>query len=150
MKESPLEQRIARKMQPGVLTLSGFLGDDPRHYHEIIEDDEKTLSSLGKTPEEIAERMQFFTDSSWESFDLGIVVEEIFEVETEVTRGKLPCPFSHPGGYRKAVTTLTNTKLGITISWSSLNLHMIKEHHFFEGKGSPFRLDPELLVKALF
>ncbi len=137
-------------MQAGVLTLSGFLGDDPRHFHEIIAEDEQTLAQLGKTPEEIAQRMQYFTDLSFDSFEEEISVDDIYRVETDVVRGKLPCPFSHPGGYRKAVTVLTNTNLGITIRWSSLNLHMIQAHHFFEGKGSPFRLEPELLVKVLF
>lgn len=150
MKETPLEQKIASRMQPGVITLSGFLGEDSRHFHEIIEDDEKSLAGLGKTPEEIADRMQYFTDKSWDSFEQEIILEDIYRVETDVVRGRLICPFSHPGGYRKAITILTNTKLGITIQWSSLNLHMIKEHHFFEGKGSPFRLEPEDLVRALF
>lgn len=27
--------------------------------------------------------------------------------------------------------------------------HLIEEHHFFEGKQSPYRADPELLIKAL-
>lgn len=150
MKETPLEQKIAKRMQPGVITLGGFLGDDPRHYHEIIEDDEKTLESYGKTAEEIADRMQYFTDLSWTSYDTPQLIENVYQVETEVVRGKIPCPFSHPGVYRKAITVFTNTKLGITVQWTSLSLHMIREHHFFEGKGSAFRLDPELLIKALF
>ncbi len=150
MKQTPQEIKIDKRMQPGVITLSGFLGDDTRHYHEIIETDEQTLENLGKTPEEIADRMQYFTDASWNSYDTPLEIENKFVVETEVVRGKLPCPFSHPGVYRKAVTRLTNTELGLTISWSSLNLHMIKEHHFFEGSGSVFRIEPELLVKVLF
>ena len=137
-------------MKPGIITLNGFLGDDTRHYNEIIEDDERTLAQLDKTPEEIAERMQYFTDKSWDSFDEEIILEEIYTVETDVTRGRLSCPFSHPGAYRKATTVLTNTKLGVTVCWSTLNIHMIQAHHFFEGKGATFRLEPELLVKVLF
>lgn len=150
MKQTPKEERIARRMQPGVLTLNGFLGSDTRHYHEIIADDEKRLAALGKSPEEIAERMQYFTDISWDSFEGGIEVDGKYIVETEVVRGKLPCPFAHAGIYRKAVTILTNKQTGKTLRWSSLNLHLIKEHHFFEGIGSPFRLEPEELVKQLF
>lgn len=150
MKQTPLELKITAKMQPGAITLSGFLGNDERHYHEIIEDDEKTLIAFGKTAEEITDRLEYFTKASFDSFMGPIMIDEIYEVETEVTRGKLPCPFSHPGIYRKTVTTLTNTKTGMTLRWSGLNLHLIRQHHFFEGKGSTFRLEPDLLIKTIF
>ncbi|MBM4398983.1 MAG: hypothetical protein FJ041_01450 [Candidatus Cloacimonetes bacterium] len=150
MKQTPLEDKITARMQPGVITLSGFLGNDDRHYHAIIEEDEKTLSALGKTADEIANRLEYFTDASFNSFMEPVVIDEIYEVETEVTRGKLPCPFNHPGIYRKTVSTLTNLKTGVTLRWSFLNIHLIREHHFFEGKGSTFRLEPDILVKNIF
>ena len=150
MKQTPLEEKITAKMQPGVISLSGFLGSDERHYHEIIEEDEKTLATYGKTAEEIADRLDYFTKKSFDSFMGPVIIDDMYEVETEVYRGKLPCPFSHPGIYRKTVTTLTNTKTGVTIRWSGLNLHLVRQHHFFEGKGSVFRLEPDLLIKTIF
>lgn len=150
MKQTPLEEKITSRMQPGVITLSGFLGTDDRHFHEIVADDEKVLAALGKSAEEIAERLDYFTQQSFDSFQGPVVVDKIYEVETEVTRGKLPCPFSHPGIYRKTVTTLTNLKTGVSLRWSGLNIHLIGKHHFFEGKGSAFRLEPEVLVHNLF
>jgi hypothetical protein len=36
------------------------------------------------------------------------------------------------------------------IRWSDLSLHFIEAHGFFQGKGSPFRLEPRGLVEALF
>lgn len=150
MKQTPLEDRITAKMQPGVITLSGFLGNDDRHYHAIIQEDKKALENLGITAEEIADRLEYFTNKSFENYLEPSVIDGIYEVETEVTRGKLPCPFSHPGIYRKSVTKLTNLKTGTSIMWSTLNIHLIRQHHFFEGHGSTFRLDPEVLKKTLF
>jgi hypothetical protein len=80
----------------------------------------------------------------------AMLIDDIYEVETEVTRGKLPCPFSHPGIFRKAVTTLYNKKNKLTVRWTTLNIHLIRTHHFFEGKGSSFRLEPDILIKAIF
>ena len=137
-------------MQPGVITLSGFLGTDARHYHEIIEADEKTLEALGKTAFELADRLEYFTKASFESFMGPITIDGIYEVETEITRGKLPCPFGHSGIFRKTVTTLTNTTNQITVRWTALNIHLIREHHFFEGTGSTFRLEPDILIKAIY
>jgi len=150
MKQTPLEMKIQARMQPGTITLSGFLGTDERHYHAIIAEDEQTLARLGKTAEEIADRLDYFTKASWDSFVTPVVIDNLYEVETEITRGKLPCPFTHKGIYRKAITTLTHLNNGIVLRWTTLNIHLIRDHHFFEGTGSPFRLDPEQVVKALF
>ena len=150
MKQTTKEKRIEHRLQPGVLTLSGFLGTDSRGWQEIVASDEARLEELGITAEALAERMQYFTDQSWELYDQELELEGKFIVETEVVRGKLPCPFSHAGIYRKAFTILTRKDTGESLRWSSLNLHLIKEHHFFEGIGSPFRLDPVDLARILW
>jgi hypothetical protein len=150
MKQTPKEIRITTRMQPGNITLNGFLGQDTRSYLDIIAADKRTLQTLDRTAEEIAERLEYFTKASFESFMGPLLIEGIYEVETEVTRGKLPCPFAHPGLFRKTLTTLTNSKTGATLKWSGLNIHLIRTHHFFEGKGSAFRLDPDFLVKNIF
>ncbi|MDD2227829.1 MAG: hypothetical protein PHY48_00270 [Candidatus Cloacimonetes bacterium] len=150
MKETKTEQRIRARMLPGAITLSGFIGKDKRALYAIISADEQELERLGKTAEELADRMLYFTDASFSTFDGTITVDEHYIVETEVTRGKLPCPFAHGGVFRKAITKLTNTKNNTTASWSFLNIHLIKEHHFFEGKGSTFRIEPAKLVEVLF
>lgn len=150
MKETSKEIRIRARMMPGAITLSGFIGKDKRSLPEIVAADETELLSLQRTAEELADRMQYFTEASFNAYDGKILVEEIYEVETEVTRGKLPCPYAHGGSYRKSITRLTNTKSKVSVVWTTLNIHLIKDHHFFEGKGSSFRLEPANLVKALY
>lgn len=150
MKDTPQESRARARMLPGKVTLNGFIGRDKRTLCDIISADAKVLADLGYTPEQIAERLQYFTDVSYNSFESKIIVDDIYEVETEVTRGKLPCPYSHNGMYRKSITTLVNLTNKVKIRWTSLNIHLIKEHGFFEGKGSTFRMNPEDVIKALF
>jgi len=150
MKETKQEQRIRARLQPGIITLGGFLGKDKRSLTDIITDDDNQLQTLSRTAIEVAERMQYFSDASFNAFDGKVTVEDIYEVETEITRGKLPCPWSHGGMHRKFTTKLTNTQSNTTVVWTALNIHLIKEHGFFEGKGSSFRLEPATLVKALF
>ncbi len=150
MKQTPQELLIRERMQPGVITLSGFLGDDPRALNQIISDDEMTLQNLGVTAQEIAERMEYLTEKSKQVYEGRVIVDDMYEIETEITRGKLPCPFLHRGLQRKTITTCTHLSSGITVRWTALNIHMIKEHGFFEGKDSPFRLEPEILVQVLF
>jgi len=150
MKDTPKEARIRARMKAGIITLNGFLGKDKRPLNEIIAQDENELYALGYTAEQLADRMQQFTDASFNSFEGMVVIDGIYEVETEVTRGKLPCPFMHNGMYRKTMTTLRNNKNNVSVKWTSLNIHLIREHHFFEGKDSGFRLEPAVLVQALF
>lgn len=138
------------KMQPGVITLNGFLGDDRRSLNDIIQDDSIVLQKLERNHKEIGERMRFLTQQSWDFFAEPVLIENKYLVSTDVVRGKLPCPFGHPGIFRKAITTLVNQENGIEVRWSSLNTHMIEAHGFFEGHGSTFRLDPEILCKAIF
>jgi hypothetical protein len=150
MKETPQEKRVRARMMPGAITLSGFIGKDKRSLNAIISADEQELQRLERSAKELADRMQYFTDASFSTFDGTITIDGCYVVETEVTRGKLPCPYSHGGLFRKAVTKLTNTKKNVSVTWSSLNIHLIEAHHFFEGKGSTFRLEPAKLVEALF
>ncbi len=150
MKQTPKEIQIIERMQPGILTRDGFLGYDERHLNEIIETDEGELQALGITAEEIADRMDFFTERAFDSYDGPIVIEEQFQVEYKSFRGKLVCPFMHGGGYRKGIIYFTNLKHNFQVQWTPLNIHLIREHHFFQGKGSKFRLEPRILSKVLF
>ncbi|MCK9242465.1 MAG: hypothetical protein M0Q18_04325 [Candidatus Cloacimonetes bacterium] len=133
-----------------MITYSGFLGKDTRNFKQIIADDEMVLEKLGKSAEEIADRLEYFQQKSFDAFQGSTVVDEIYDVNTEVVRGYLPCPFMHQGVYRKSYTTVTNTKSGKSFTYSALNIHLIRVHHFFEGKKSHFRLEPRELVAELF
>lgn len=150
MKPTNKELQIVQRMQPGVITLSGFLGSDTRALNEIVSDDAAVLDKLGCAQEDIADRMEYFTQKSWNSYLGEELVDGKYRVQTDVYRGKLPCPYSHMGLFRKAITRLTNTSNGISVVWTSLSIHLIASHGFFAGRGSAFRLEPETLVKALF
>ena len=150
MKQTPKEIQIVERMQPGILTRDGFLGYDERHLHEIIETDEHDLQALGVTAEDIADRMQYFTDKAMDFYDGPTVIDEIYQVEYKTFRGKLVCPFMHSGVYRKGIVYFTNLNSNTQVQWTPLNIHLIREHHFFQGKGSKFRLEPKVLKEVLF
>ncbi len=62
----------------------------------------------------------------------------------------LPSPFGDPKRlYHKIVATVVNKKLNKELRYTQLNVHMILDHGFFEGKGSVFRLEPEDVVEIL-
>lgn len=149
MKETPQEKLLHENFEPGHITKEGFLGHDTRHVHDIIEADSHTLARLGVSREQIADRLQYFIDEAKKGLE-GPVELEHFIAQIRWSRGMLPSPF---GGakrlYHKIVATVRNTRLQREIRYTQLNVQMIREHGFFEGQGSVFRIDPEEVVTVL-
>jgi hypothetical protein len=50
----------------------------------------------------------------------------------------------------KGQVTLKNKQNNLQVCWTPLNISMIRNHGFFEGKGAKHRLEPDILVKAIF
>jgi hypothetical protein len=44
---------------------------------------------------------------------------------------------------------IRNRRTGETIEGGDLIVHLIRKHHFFEGVESPYRVDPQKLVRVL-
>lgn len=148
MKETPVEKLVRANFEPGKLSKNGFLGDDTRHIHDIIQADRLTLAGLGITQEALADKLQYFIEQGKKVLEGKLDLGE-FVVQIQWSRGALPCPFGEPGLYHKIVATVFNKKQNKTITYSQLNVHMIKVHGFFEGKGSSFRLEPDEVCQLL-
>jgi len=150
MKETLQDKIIQSNLQPGQMSIDGFLGNDERNFRDIISSDQAELEKLGLSAELIADRLQYFTDSAFENYIGPIIIAEKYEVRYFTYRGKLTCPFKHSGVYRKGLIVLRNLVNNIEIKWTPLNIHMIREHGFFEGSGSIHRLEPAKLKDAIF
>lgn len=149
MKQTPAYDAIQRQMLPGVITLEGFLGTDTRHLIDIINADDATVRQMETTHAKIAARMQYFRDAGLPGLGEFIAIEPHFDVRVDSVRGKLPSPFGGPGMYEKVNTTVVNKQLGKQIVFTDLHIHLIRDHGFYQGKGSPYRLEPEDLIVIL-
>ncbi|MFA5513971.1 MAG: hypothetical protein WDA17_03525 [Sphaerochaetaceae bacterium] len=149
MKQSPEYDYIEKQMQPGVITLDGFLGTDKRKLIEILIEDEGIVQRHDKTHAEIAQKMEYFRDKGLPGLGEFIHLDGTFDVRVDSVRGKLPSPFGGPGMYEKVNTTVVNKKLNREITFTDLHIHFIKDHGFYEGKGSPYRVEPVDLITIL-
>lgn len=149
MKQTPQMQKIQENMRPGVLTLRGFLGTDTRDLVEILEDDAAEVRRLGTSHRMIAERMQYLRDQGTRGLGEFIDVPPHYEVRVDSVRGGIPSPFGDAGLIRKTNTTVRNKAMGREIIYTDVNIHLIGEHGFYEGRGSLFRLEPRELVEIL-
>lgn len=149
MKQTPQMKKIQENMRPGVLTLHGFLGTDKRDLVEILEEDTAEVRRLGTTHRAIADRMKYLRDQGMRGLGEFIDVEPHFEVRVDSVRGGIPSPFGDAGLIRKTNTTVRNKALGREIVYTDVNIHLIGEHGFYEGRGSLFRMEPGELVEVL-
>ena len=151
MKQSPRDKKLEEVLRSTKLVAGGFMGTDTRHPIEIIEQDIVALEELGVTAAQVAERMTELTELAKPRLGNWIDSATLkLRVKSEDYKGKLVCPWPHPGLFDKRITTVEHLKSGKQISWTDLNIHMIAEHGFFEGKGAFFRIEPEEIVSILF
>lgn len=146
MKESPHDKKLDEILRSSKLVAGGFMGHDTRSVSEIVDTDGAELSKLGFAGQEIAQRMRQVTNIAKAGLGTWVRIDDNLEAKVDEVRGLLVCPWPHPGTFLKRITSVRHSRTGATIRWSDLNIHLIGEHGFFEGKGSEFRIEPAELV----
>jgi hypothetical protein len=149
MKQSPQEQKIEKLLRSSKLSAGGFMGNDSRNLGEVIEADAAELARLNITSGELAERMQIITNQAKQRLGNWVAINERLQARADEAKGVIVCPWPHPGRFDKRVTYLKDTEADRQIKWSDLNIHLIAEHGFFEGKGAAFRLEPAEVVEMV-
>jgi len=151
MRQSPRDKKLEEVLRSTQLVAGGFMGSDPRHPIEVIEQDIIALEEAGMTTTRLSQRMKELTEiatprlGNWIDCALGKL-----RVKSEDFKGALVCPWPHPGTFDKRITTVEHLETGQQATWTDLNIHMIAEHGFFEGKGAFFRIEPAEIVSILF
>ena len=148
MKMSPEYVSAQANMVPGEITADGFLGNDRRPLVDIIEADEEIVRSLGIDFKRLARRMSYLMREGRKGLGENTTVSDRWLVRVDEARGFLPCPFED-GIFRKITATVTHKKTNSTLSFSELSVHLAEKHHFLEGRGSSFRLEPQELKEIL-
>ncbi|MGC8954851.1 MAG: hypothetical protein ACP5JS_02015 [Fervidobacterium sp.] len=148
MKMTPKYIKAQENMKPGKITADGFLGDDDRNIVDIIEADEEEFQFLDLDFVEVAKLMRKIMKEGLKGFGEAIRYDK-WEVKVDEARGFLPCPFQD-GIFRKRVAVVRNLINNEEIMYSELSIHLLAAHHFLQGKGSKFRLEPKKIKKVLF
>jgi hypothetical protein len=150
MKQSPDIKKLEDILRSSKLSSVGFIGNDHRTVGEIIDADLAVLSELGYPPKDIAAKLQEVTDIAVKTLGNWAKITENTQAMVAEAKGRIPCPWPHAGNFAKRVTVLRDINTSEEIKWSDLNIHLIAEHSFFEGKGSEFRIEPAQVVAMLF
>lgn len=147
--------QLERRMRPGSNagngSVSGFLGKDEKLLDVLIADNE-FIRSRGLEHRDLAIPLLQITNRA---LKLGAFRPVEFEhagmkwrVTARLSRGYQYSPFDD-GTKTNAdfeVTNLTNKK---TLKFSGLVPLMVERYGFYEGKGTPYRVEPSDIIKVL-
>ncbi|MDD5706221.1 MAG: hypothetical protein PHR35_09865 [Kiritimatiellae bacterium] len=148
MKQTPQLDMAQARMRPGVIVRDGFLGVETRRLVDLLEDDDAAVKRLRVTHAAIAARMRALRAAGAAGLGDIVTVAPHFEVRVDSERGKLRCPFAD-GLAAKTTIEVVNRALERAIIFTDMGIHLIEAHGFYNGRGSPYRLEPEALVETL-
>ncbi len=148
MKMSPEYTKAQQNMQPGVITSDGFLGDDARNIVDIIEADEEEFARLGLDFDHVVSTLRNLLEAGRKGLGEPVTIDDRWIVTTSEARGHLASPFED-GIFRKVNALIRNTASESELLVSDLSLHLIEKNHFLQGKGAPFRIEPDMIKKVL-
>ncbi len=149
MKKIPNEQRVLDRMAPGVLCREGFLGSDPRELQEILDTDGKTVESLGLTHEQIAGRLEEIMHAAMAGMGRETPVGGKLHAVYRESMGRIPCPFAHGKVFPKGEIEVLEEPSGRVVRFTPLSVHLIREHGFYQGRGTRYRIEPDMLAEML-
>jgi len=149
MKMTPAMKKAQENMLPGVIIADGFLGDEKKSIKDMMVRDDGEMSKAGLDFDEVADRLLYFLTEGQRGLGEPVTVDEKWLIRVVDPRGKLPCPFED-GIFRKITAEIELKSSGEKLLVTDLSIHLLKEHHFIEGIGSQFRLEPELVKRVCF
>jgi hypothetical protein len=150
---------IEDRMRAGKYSTMGFLADDER-LEEIIKADAACLKKHNITHQQIADRLESIMGQALRKRNVGAyynegaagdLIEGKFSVSIMGYLGYQICPFRDgipTCGKGNRDFEIYNTENEGDLQIPDLIVHLIRDHHFFEG-GDYYRLDPEEAIKTL-
>lgn len=149
MKKTPEDKFLETNLRPSKFSGEGFLGDDQRSVDEIIASDLRRLEEIGRTVDEL---VVLLTDAyNRTRAGLGDEVELFPGVVGKFygSMGRIPSPFRGDGVFEKGEAVITDKAGKKAIIITKLGLNLIEKHHFFQGVGSRYRIDPLTVFQML-
>jgi hypothetical protein len=147
MKQNPAERTVRERLEPGHISVEGFLGADTRPLADIIAADTGEVEEAGLTAEQLGaflENLHAIADAGWEGRVPAF--KGRVTVRADETLGQIPCPFACGGHCHKAEIAVKDADGNDLLRFTPLDAHLIRRHGFFQGKGSPFRIEPARLI----
>jgi len=145
---------LEKDMRPGALSRGGFIGKDEKLLAVLAMDNRYVVDERKLTHQELARHLRILGGIG---FKLKAVKQKSkpflyhgrrFQISLMVARGLQPSPFED-GTKSGANVTLFNLDNGKGLQYALLVPEMIERYGFYEGKGTPYRVDPRKILEVL-
>ena len=148
-RRSPKDELIYQQLNPSHSSGRGFLGNDAREPEDIIADDQRTLDHLGINRERLVQALRSTYQAALRAEGEFADIAPGVHAEFLACRGAIPCPFPGEGMFPKHQVRVCREKDGRSFTITPLSIYLIEKHGFFQGVGSPFRIDPGTAAEML-
>ena len=148
-------EALEKDMRPGakaeVGSVKGFLGADERLRDVLAADNRYVVDVLGLTHQELARHLHVLAGIGAKFGDGPFLYHGRRLKVTGMgiaSAGHQLSPF-HDGTKANQEATVHNLDNGRKVGYSVLVPHMIERYGFYEGTGTPYRVDPRAVVEVL-
>jgi len=156
--EPPSEMEVEARMRPGAFSRTGFLGANET-LRDVIAADSEVLRKLNVSDAEIASKLDALITAAEASPAHRARLGRL-QCQVQVHQGFQICPWAPDPHHAQCSAGLgvrhasvdwwvTNLTTGEEMKGPGLVVHLIRDHHFFEGPTSPCRVDPSQLAHLL-
>lgn len=152
---------LAARMRPGALSRAGFLGPG-EDLRAVMAADDLAMKQAGQTFEAVATALEVLISAAVASPRHEVTVDGIHHIRVQQYLGFQICPWSPDPNHAQCSMGeakglihssldwhLENLRTGGALEGPGLIVHLMYDHHFCEGKGSPNRVDPIALARVL-
>ncbi len=144
---------LEKDMRPGAKSAvgsnKGFLGADEKLLDILVSDNKYVVDELKLTHQELAKHLHILGALAIKEKDKEIVYQgRRFKVTSTMSRGIQLSPFMDDTktNVNAMIHNLENDK---KLMFSRLVPHMIERYGFYEGKGTPYRVEPRNIIAVL-
>jgi hypothetical protein len=147
---------LEKDMRPGaaseVGSRLGFLGKDEKLLDILAEDNDYVIGKLGLTHQQLARHLHLIGAIAVKNAKMGDAEGYTFryhgrryQVSWVASRGIQLSPF-YDDTKTNVNATVKNLTTGTKLTYSLLVPHMIERYGFYEGHGTPYRVDPRSIL----
>ncbi|HEV3003509.1 MAG TPA: hypothetical protein VGX78_03570 [Pirellulales bacterium] len=140
---------LEQDMRPGAASNAGFLGSDESLLGVLAADNRYVVAELGLTHQELAKHLLVMAMIGAEHLPKGefLYHGRRFKAEGRMYMGVQESPFDD-GTATGADFWVENLSNGKTLKFSGLIADMVERYGFYEGKGTPYRVDPREIIEV--
>jgi hypothetical protein len=145
-------KELEARMRPGKLSEAGFLGLNESLVSILAEDNKLVVDELGLTHQELAIPLKLVGEAWFKAGRVSTIFEyhdQKLKVDVVSYAGTQSSPFLDKIATRVDVRVV-NQASGATITYSGLMPALIERYGFYEGKETPYRVNPKDILKVFF